>query len=95
LAGGGASCLGESPANSGLGGTEGVRGSTVEVLGCFIGEARVRAHGWVSLDVGARCQVPRACSGATARVEHVDVGFCSCSNAYRAHIFANLGKVTV
>jgi hypothetical protein len=33
LAGGGASCSGESPANSGLGGAVSVRGSTVEALG--------------------------------------------------------------
>jgi hypothetical protein len=81
--------------NSGLGGTEDVRGSTVEVLGCFIGVARVRAWGRASLGACARCQVPRACSGASARVEHVDVGFYSCSNAYRAHIFANLGKIAM
>jgi hypothetical protein len=37
MAGDGASCSGQSLANSGLGGTEGVRGSTVEALGGFIG----------------------------------------------------------
>jgi hypothetical protein len=84
--------LRESPANSRLGGTEGARGSTVEVLGCFIGAVWVRAWGWASLDAGAQCRVPRACSGTSARVEHVDVGFCSCSNTYRAHIFVNLAR---
>jgi hypothetical protein len=63
--------------------------------GCFIGAARARARGRASLGAGVRCRVPRACSGASARVEHVDVCFCSCSNTYRAHIFVNLGKIVV
>jgi hypothetical protein len=63
----------EKSGELGHGRTMGVRGSTVEALGCFIGAARSRARSRASLGVGARCRVPRACSGASARVEHVDV----------------------
>jgi hypothetical protein len=36
--------------------------------------------------------VPRACSGAPERVEHVGVCFCLCSSACRGHKRANLAK---
>jgi hypothetical protein len=35
------------------------------------------------------------CTGASAAVEHVAHRFCSCSNADRLHIFANLGKIVM
>jgi hypothetical protein len=95
LAGGGTSCSGESPANSGMGGVVSVGGVRSKPWGCFIGTAQARAWGLASLGAGAQCRVAWACSGASARVEHVDVRFCSCSSAYRAQIFANLGKIAV
>jgi hypothetical protein len=78
---GGASCSEESPANSGLGGTESVRPSTVEALGCFIGESAGEGAGSGVARHGREGSGARACSGAPAKVEHVEVCFCSCSNA--------------
>jgi hypothetical protein len=70
-------------------------GARSKPWGCFISAVRARARGLASLGAGARCLVPWACSSASARVKHVDVRFCSCSNAYRAQIFANLGKIVM
>jgi hypothetical protein len=80
-AAGGASCSGESPTNSGLGETKGVRGSKVEALGCFIGAGAGEGAGSGVARRGHVGSGARACSGAQAKVEHVDVCFCSCSNA--------------
>jgi hypothetical protein len=63
-AAGGASCSGESPANSGLGGTKGVRGSKVEALGCFIGAGAGEGTG---SGVARRGHVGRVLGHALAR----------------------------
>jgi hypothetical protein len=65
MAGGGASCSGESPANSGLGRTEGVRGSTAEPLGCFIGMGSGEGTGSGIALCGHTGPGARACSGAS------------------------------
>jgi hypothetical protein len=70
-------------------------GSMVEAFGLLYRRGAGEGVGRASLGMGARCRVPWACSGASARVKHVDVRFCSCSSAYRAQIFANLGKIVV
>jgi hypothetical protein len=62
--------------------------------GCtaLIGAGTVHGRAWTS--AGARARGV-ACTGASAAVEHVAHRFCSCSNADRLHIFANLGKMAV
>jgi hypothetical protein len=77
---GGASCSGESSANSGLGRTKGMRWSTVEALGCFIGEGAGEGVGSGVARRGRAGSGARACSGTPATVEHMEGCFCSCSN---------------
>jgi hypothetical protein len=67
MAGGGASCSGESPANSGLGRTEGVRGSTMEALGEFIGTGAGEGVGSGVARRGRAGSGARACSGAPGK----------------------------
>jgi hypothetical protein len=73
----GTSCSERTLANSGSGGAEGVRGSTVVALSCFIGAGAGegvtrRGHAGPSA---------WACSSTPEQVKHVDVCFCPCSNA--------------
>jgi hypothetical protein len=70
-----------------------VRGVRSRTWGCFIGAARAR--GRASLGAGVWCRASWVCSSASSRVEHVGLCFCSCSNAYTAHIFTNLGKIAM
>jgi hypothetical protein len=90
----GASCSRKTPANSGSGGAEGMRGSTVAALGCFIGAG---AGEGLRSGVAWRGRAgPSAwvCFGAPEEVEHVEVCFCPCSNACwstkRAYLAKNL-----
>jgi hypothetical protein len=80
----GTPCSEKIPVNSGSGRAEGVRGSTVAALGCFIGTG-------AGVGEGAGPSA-RACSGAPEQVEHVDVCFCPCSNACWSTKRANLAK---
>jgi hypothetical protein len=83
---GGAPCSGKTPANSGSGRAEGMRGSTVAALGCFIGAGSgIAWHGRVGPSAWA-------CSGAPEEVEHVEVCSWPCSNACWSTKRANLAK---
>jgi hypothetical protein len=57
----------------------------------LIGAGAVHGRAWTGAGTRAR---GLACTGASAAVEHAH-RFCSCSNADRLHIFANLGKIAV
>jgi hypothetical protein len=83
-------CSERTQANSCSGGAEGVRESTVVALGCFVGTGEGAGSGvaWCGR-VGLNAW---ACSGVLGQVEHVDVCFCPCSNAYWSTKRANLAK---
>jgi hypothetical protein len=91
----GASCSGKTPANSGSGGAEGVRGSTVTTLGCFIGTGVGEGAGSGVAWCGRAGLSAWACSGAPKEVEHVEVCFCPCSNACWSTKRAYLAKNSV
>jgi hypothetical protein len=74
-------------------------GSTAEASLLFIGAGAVHGRAWTSvargrvrLGAGARAGVHRACRSRSSTWHHC---FCPCSNADRAQIFANLGKIAV
>jgi hypothetical protein len=99
LAGGGAACSRQGPVNSGLGRTESARGSTAEALGLLYRHDVVHGRAWTDggarasrLGAGARTGVNRAC---LPRSNTWLQCFCPRSNADRAQIFANLGKIVV
>jgi hypothetical protein len=77
----GASCSGKTLANSGSSGAEGMRGSTVVALGCFIGAGAGEGVGSGVAWSGRVGPSAWACSSTREEVEHVEVYFCPCSNA--------------
>jgi hypothetical protein len=88
----GTPCSERTPANSGSGGAEGVRGSTVSALSYFIGAGVGEDAGSGVAWHGRGEPSAWACSGAPEQVEHVDVCFCPCSNACWSTKRANLAK---
>jgi hypothetical protein len=73
-----------------------VRGSIAEALGLLYRHGAVHRQAWACgrawLGAGARTGVNRACQPRSNMWLHC---FCPSSNADRAHIFANLGKIAV
>jgi hypothetical protein len=88
----GTPCSERTPANSGSGGAEGVRGSTVATLGYFIGIGMGEGVGSGVAWRGRAGPSAWAFSGAPEQVKHVDVCFCPCSNACWSTKRANLAK---
>jgi hypothetical protein len=88
----GTPCSGRTPANSCSGRAEGVRGSTVVALGCFIGVGTSEGAGSGVAWRGRAGPSAGACSGAPGQVEHVYVCFYPCSNVCWSTKRANLAK---
>jgi hypothetical protein len=88
----GVSCSGKIPANLGSSGAEGVRGTTVAALGCFIGTGTGEGAGSGVAWRGHAGPSAWACSGTPEEVEYMEVCFCPCSNARWSTKRANLAK---